>query len=751
MNSEKKTLPGPAVAFDYGSTMLTNADARAAEIAELSAAATQFSGSSLGPGFLVKPYGVTVVIPTFRGVDRIGRCLQSLAGQDLDPQMFEVVLVVNGGYDGTQDIARSFRYDHPQHRLRIVSQSNPGAGAARNLGIAAARFSYLTMVDDDDYVGPEFLSALLATASPQRVSIAPIIDLSADGREYPGNALNAQIRSRAGTDFKLASAPGIVGFNACKLFPTEVLQAIRYAEDLSSGEDVFFMASAALYRDFDARVSTSARAGAYFRVLRDDSISRQSQNFDFAVTQRLAVIRCLESLRLWDGSPGDALLVNLIKSQAGFVKRYLIEHSEQRGRVIETVEASGVKDFPWALVNEEMARHLAVSYCFAPFADTSAVVAAKAIVERGNIVDVVSNDMGKVREIDSNLSSIAARFVDQAVEIDAPPSFAGWKEISEFVAKGIAAADRLDARKGGYRTLYSRVQWPGSHFLAALFKLRHPAVIWSAEFSDPLSHDAAGRPREGVVAHDQMFEVFRRGVAGKGYSLPKNASLFVWCEFLSYVLADELIFTNDLQLRYMLGKIPDARLRKEVVRKAVVRAHPTPPRTSYSLINSDYFLSPSVLNIGYFGNFYENRSLSDVLTALANSPADVRRQTRLHVFTSNPDSLTHELQALGLTGSVVAQGYRPYLEFLNLTTRFDVLLVNDVERVGNLDINPFLPSKYSDYVGSGRPIWGLLDEGSALSGKTLAYRSTAGNAVSALATLRQIHADWRPGNRVDKV
>jgi hypothetical protein len=317
------------------------------------------------------------------------------------------------------------------------------------------------------------------------------------------------------------------------------------------------------------------------------------------------------------------------------------------------------------------------------------------------------------------------------------------------VSKGIAVADRLDARNGGYRTLYSRVQWPGSHFLAALFKLRHPTVTWSAEFSDPLSHDATGRPRAGSIVRDQMFDVFRRGVAGKGYALPKNGSLFIWCEFLAYVLADELIFTNHHQLRYMLEKIPDARLRGEVERKAIVRAHPTPPQRNYSLIQSDYALSPSVLNIGYFGNFYENRGLNEVLTALVNSPADVRRQTRLHVFTTDPDSLTRTVQSLGLTGSVLAQGYRPYLEFLNLTTRFDVLLVNDVERTGDLDANPFLPSKYSDYQGSGRPIWGLLDEGSALSGKTLAYRSVAGNAVSVLAALRQIHADWLPGSRVD--
>lgn len=751
MNTETSTfLPMTAVDPGYGPRMLADADARAAEIAALSTAAAPLPAA--GPawsGASSKLFGITVVTPTFRGADKIARCLRSLTEQDLDPELFEVILVINGGDDGTREIVRSFRQDYPLHRLRIVSQAHPGAGAARNLGIAAARYSYLTMVDDDDYVGPGFLSALLAKASPQRVVVAPIIDVTVDGREDPGNSLNVQIQARAGTDFKLALAPGIVGFNACKLFPTEALQATRYAEDLASGEDVCFMAEATLYRDFDACVGSPERAGAYFRVLRDDSVSRQSSDFHFAVEQRLKVIRQLESQRRWDGSPGDALLLALGKSQAGFIKRYLAAHSDQRDRVIDAIEASGINDFPWSLINDGMARDLAVSYCFAPYADTSAVVASKAIVERARIVDVIHNDMGKVRPIDTNLRTIAGRFIDQAVEIDAPASFAGWKEITKFVSKGIAVADRLDARRGGYRTLYSRVQWPGSHFLAALFKLRHPAVAWSAEFSDPVSQDAAGRPRAGSIVHDQMFDVFRRGVAGRGFALPKNGSLFVWCEFLAYVLADELIFTNHLQLQYMLDKIPDAKLRREVTRKAVIRNHPTLPPRSYSVVRSDYALSPSVLNIGYFGNFYDNRGLHEVLTALLNSPADIRRQTRLHVFTTDPDSFARTVESLGLAESVLAQGYRPYLEFLNLTKRFDVLLVNDVERTGDLGINPFLPSKYSDYLGSGRPIWGLLDEGSALSGKDLAYRSAAGNAVSVLAALRQIHTDWLPGSRVD--
>jgi glycosyltransferase involved in cell wall biosynthesis len=203
-------------------------------------------------------------------------------------------------------------------------------------------------------------------------------------------------------------------------------------------------------------------------------------------------------------------------------------------------------------------------------------------------------------------------------------------------------------------------------------------------------------------------------------------------------LADELVFTNENQLVYMLDHVSDKRLKRTIEGKSIVRVHPTPPARSYEVLPSKYALSESVINVGYFGAFYENRGLHEVLTALSNVSPEMRRKLRLHVFTNNPDELARQIQEFGLVGVVKAQGYRPYLEFLNLCRKFDVLLVNDVERSGELSINPFLPSKYSDYKGAGVPIWGLIDEGSALSREPLAYSSRVGDGPGALAVLREI-------------
>lgn len=731
----------PKFDVDFAAKMLLDGDLRSNEIESLRAAIDAHCKETDASDRMGLQPGVSVIIPSWLGSARIVRCLTSLVQQTVTPNLLEIIVVINGERDNSMEILTAFAKIHGDYEIRVFYTAAANAGNARNLGITAATREYITFVDDDDYVGPAFIENLLSVASENTVAICPIINVAADGTEDSNSSLNELIRSNALLEFPLTSVPPLLGFNACKLFPTRDLTELRYPLHLRSGEDVCFMSRLATARDYLGKVGAIDSAGAYYRVLRDESISRQDLTFDFAVDQRLAVIADLEQKRSWKDDATDHFLTALIASQAGFVGRYLEANSECRGQIEAAIDRHQIRDFPWRVLNKNLARDLVVSYCFAPYSDTSAVVAAKAIVERGRIVDVISNRMNGVRRIDSSLNTIASRLIDHRIEIDSPPSFAGWKQISDFVTKGIKEADRQDAIIGGYKTLYSRVLWPGSHFLSALFKLRHPQVVWTAEFSDPVSSDSVGKARPGDLVRDELFEVLRRGVAAKGFKGIETDSIFEWCEYITYVLADEVVFTNINQRDFMISQVDNKKLRDLVFKKSTVRHHPVPPARSYDVVPSNYQLSESTINLGYFGAFYDNRGLSDVLTAFMNTPIEVRRRLRLHVFTNRADEFGREVISRGLVGSVLSQGYLPYLEFLNLSTKFDVLIVNDVERSVDHHVNPFLPSKFSDYKGSGAKMWGIVDEGSALSRMDLDYSSIVGSGPSALETLLKIFND----------
>ena len=87
-----------------------------------------------------------------------------------------------------------------------------------------------------------------------------------------------------------------------------------------------------------------------------------------------------------------------------------------------------------------------------------------------------------------------------------------------------------------------------------------------------------------------------------------------------------------------------------------------------------------------------------------------------------------------------------YLDFLNATTKFDVLVVSDVITKGNFEVNLYLPSKLSDYLGSKSDIWALYEKGSSLSKFDLRYKSDISSYEDCLGQLVKILDDYGFGD-----
>jgi hypothetical protein len=200
-------------------------------------------------------------------------------------------------------------------------------------------------------------------------------------------------------------------------------------------------------------------------------------------------------------------------------------------------------------------------------------------------------------------------------------------------------------------------------------------------------------------------------------------------------------FTNENQRDLMLGDFPDRTVAASVLEKSVVAHHPVMPPRFYHLVESTYVLAPEVVNIGYFGTFYASRGLDEVVEALRRMTPEERAGLRIHVFTDKPDATHAEIAAAGLDDVFRVGPFVPFLEMLNLCTRLDVLLVNDARTKGIHRINPYLPSKWADYSGSGTPVWAIYEEGSVLSRMECPHRSRIGDADGAYAVLRELVAE----------
>lgn len=100
-------------------------------------------------------YRFSVIIPVYNAERRISTCLKRIRCQTLED--YELIIIDDGSIDNSLKEIYKSTCDMPSERLRIISQPNSGAGAARNSGIDAASGEFIVFIDSDDYVDKDYL------------------------------------------------------------------------------------------------------------------------------------------------------------------------------------------------------------------------------------------------------------------------------------------------------------------------------------------------------------------------------------------------------------------------------------------------------------------------------------------------------------------------------------------------------------------------------------------------------------------
>ena len=156
--------------------------------------------------------------------------------------------------------------------------------------------------------------------------------------------------------------------------------------------------------------------------------------------------------------------------------------------------------------------------------------------------------------------------------------------------------------------------------------------------------------------------------------------------------------------------------------KTTITSHPTLDKKYYYIKDSNYEIDDKYINFAYFGTIFSKRAFEDFTIAFENIDDEIRENVRLHIFTS-AKTLFEQILSPKIYEKTAINPNISYLEFLNLTTKFDVLLVEDSYSKGEAIKNPYLPSKLSDYMGSGNDIWAVCEKGSVMDNIDLKYKS----------------------------
>ena len=100
---------------------------------------------------------VSIVTPCYNGEKYLSRFLESILNQTYSE--IELILINDGSNDGTERIVQGYRQSFSAKGIRFLYeyQKNQGQAAALNRGLKLFTGEYITWLDSDDEIMPDFI------------------------------------------------------------------------------------------------------------------------------------------------------------------------------------------------------------------------------------------------------------------------------------------------------------------------------------------------------------------------------------------------------------------------------------------------------------------------------------------------------------------------------------------------------------------------------------------------------------------
>ncbi len=399
--------------------------------------------------------------------------------------------------------------------------------------------------------------------------------------------------------------------------------------------------------------------------------------------------------------------------------------------------------------NKKGAEDLVIAAKFPPVTSTSGIVFAKRILNDKKDIDLVQGQFKGA--LDEEFNQVLEDLIDNRIIIDMNPYSDSVDNSEKFRKDGMKAIDSLNKE---YKTLKTRCFPTTNHFLAFEYKMNHPETTWIAEFSDPIRVNLENKRRGKSESYHYKNEEFLNQVNSKIQELneannknfpliKKGETVYFIAEYLAYLFADKIIFTNPNQQEIMLSGFPYD-IEGFVLEKSEIKIHPTLSEEYYHIKETDYEVDDECINLGYFGTYLAKRNFETLFYSMESLDDDLKHKVKLHLFISDDEdggNLKNVIKNLDIHKDIIINDKVPLFEFLNITTKLDVLIVNDSLTKSYFEKNPFLPSKYSDYLGSGNDIWAICEENSVLDNLDIKYKSYIDDYKSTKETLHKIIED----------
>lgn len=210
---------------------------------------------------------VSVIITVYNAERYLRKCLDSIVNQTLKD--IEIICVDDQSSDKSLSILEE--YAKKDNRIRVLTQDNAGAGAARNLGIRCAKGEYLSILDSDDFFELNMLEKAYLQAKTDNSDMVVFSCDFYDDTERAFSPCDYSIRQSLLPEARPFSALDVkkdvfrlfIGWAWDKLFRTRLVHEYRLEfQEQRTTNDMLFVFCALIYAQ---RISVMVDVLAHYR------------------------------------------------------------------------------------------------------------------------------------------------------------------------------------------------------------------------------------------------------------------------------------------------------------------------------------------------------------------------------------------------------------------------------------------------------------------------------------------------------
>ena len=189
---------------------------------------------------------ISIVIPVYNASQHLKKCIDSLIIQSY--QNIEIICIDNNSKDNSLNLLHNFA--KLDNRIKIYSNTIPGASATRNLGIQKAKGGYIVFVDSDDWVGVDYIKNLYEGIIKNNSDMCCSVINQQDKKGniwnndwYKYTYMNIEYNKNYNKNYLLLNIACFPFESFSKIFKTDVLKNnnILYKTNLIIAEDVDFI------------------------------------------------------------------------------------------------------------------------------------------------------------------------------------------------------------------------------------------------------------------------------------------------------------------------------------------------------------------------------------------------------------------------------------------------------------------------------------------------------------------------------